>query len=375
MSNQPHSHRVSKQLNVGCNFASHIDILISAVKQAESEVFGSKLAEVYGSPRGVNPFGSVRPSRRESDSSFAEFVMNSEKLHNAGIKINLTLNSLFPHHKLSGRNSDIFDDLAARTMFKQFIQKASPYVDGWIIAHPYVIDLLHKLDLETSIAISTIMNVHSLGQMHTIKRRWPQVKKVCPALWKNRDFPWLTEANKIIPLELLANEFCSIGGQECEGLYRQACYLSQSMETKNWNPMDVCIKERQEHPEAWLMARFILPQWMASYKERTGVNHFKITGRTHSDAFIKRISREYIQEKATGNLLGLWGQLEATLGKGEQNTEHAKALGIANIPIEEIERMIYTITCCTSDECGVSCHYCKHLYDKITSTTKGNSNA
>lgn len=246
----------------------------------------------------------------------------------------------------------------------------SKYDVNWVVSHPGLIDLFHNSALRDTpnIIISTIMNVHTLGQMLWIKKKWPRVIRVCPALWKNRDFQWLEQANQVIPLELLANEFCSMGGQECEGLYRQACYNAQSLNIEKWCPLVECTHERKLHPEAWLMARFILPQWIPYYVEKTGVRYYKITGRTHPAAFIYDVGVKYIGGKASGNLLTLWGQLEATHADVDQAEEQNAALAQLNIAIEDIEGPLKEkiATCsATPDACGVSCRFCKDLFEEF----------
>ena len=347
-------------LDIGCDFSrEHVETIIALNKLDGAK---HKITSVYGSPGSANPFGSVRPLRREDNATPEDFLVEVRKLNNAGISINLALNSLLPAER---RNVDhnIFDSVFARNTLINFIDGLEDNIGTFIIAHPGVLDILRECyELPPNVIISTIMNVHRLSQLQYIKDRWPFVTKVCPALWKNRDFAWLSAANKIIPLELIVNEFCSIGGIECEGLYRQTCYMAQSLGIKNWNPMSVCIEERKKHPEAWLMARFILPQWLNIYKATTGVEHFKITGRTHPASFIKYVGTKYVMGHAEGNLLRLWGQLEATMNKAAQHAEQERKVRAHYIPIEMAEKLTNCIaTCSTGEGCGTSCPRCKQL--------------
>lgn len=354
-------------LNIGCDFSQeHVDAIGQLYIESEVNDWPSQIGGVYGSPRIGNPFGSVRRSFRETEASSNAFFERAILLHQDNIDVNLTFNSLFPHLKGTGLSANIFDNKKAMDALKYFVDSAHGYVDNWIISHPHVVDLFHSEFPDEEIIISTIMNVHSLPQLHWIKEKWPNVIRVSPALWRNREHKWLREANKIIPLELIVNEFCSIGGVSCEGLYRQACYVSQSLEIKDWNPMLArCIQGRKDNPEAWLMARFILPQWLYDYTSSTGVKHFKITGRTHSVEYINYIGEMYCKEKATGNLLELWGQLEATLHKEDWSEEQKKAVSTINIPIEKIEHLVNQFVSCEEDICGVSCNICKQFVNSI----------
>jgi collagenase-like PrtC family protease len=234
------------------------------------------------------------------------------------------------------------------------------------MATPFLIDLFHEDEYNAGVMISTIMNVHGLRQVQEIRDRWSKVRRICPSLWMNRDFSWLIKANKIIPLELLANEFCSIGGAECDGLYRQACYLSQNLDTQ-WNPMkSACIESRKNNQEAWLMARFILPQWVKMYEVETGVKRFKVTGRTHNAEYVKYIGGVYMAGAASGNLLQLWGQLEATLDKEHWKEQQDKAVDQTMLRMEDIEKLLPNFMNCNPNYCGVKCQFCRNaLYDIV----------
>ncbi len=357
-------------LSLGCDFSfEHLEAIIHLNRIEKQENLSSRVTNVYGSPGAVNPFGSVRPSARETSTSITDFCKVCNALHSMGIKVNLTLNSLTPRLKANGKDRMLFDDEQASSIFIEFIQSIERVVDNLIIAHPRIIDCFHEdprlSNCNFGIIVSTIMNVHTLPQLVWIKHNWPKVIMVCPALEKNRNFQWLIQAQHIIDLELLANEFCSIGGVTCEGLYRQSCYLSQSLELQDYNPMKTrCMASREGNMEAWLRANFILPQWMSRYQRRTDVSHFKVTGRTHKAKYIKQVGEMYIREKATGNLLGLWGQLQATLNKDNWKDEQDKAVKDLNIPIKSIENAYFSH--CDPDACGIQCSICKGIANDIS---------
>lgn len=357
------------QINLGCDFSPiHVETILELKRQEIVYDMPTTLYSVYGSPREGNPFGSVRPSSRESEVHTEQFKAGLVALREAGIKICLTFNSLFPHLKYTKIMQSVFDSKQAQHELDCFVESYKDLVDYWIIAHPYLMDKFHEYPERWGLKIiaSTIMNIHSLPQLIWVKENWPRVAKVCPALWRNREFNWLSAANKIIPLELLANEFCSIGGVECEGLYRQACYMSQSMEVIGWNPMVArCIKSREGNVGAWLRSRFILPQWLSAYERFTGVHDFKVTGRTHSASYILAIGLAYMRNDISCNLLSLWGQLEATLDKGNWEIRQREATGKVDIPISKVIPLIEEIGCCTCDICGHTCNRCVEAYNKL----------
>jgi len=366
-------------LNLGCNFSQeHVDAIVGLARKYDYNKTGIKINTVYGSPFHQNQFGSTRPLEREKPGGLFEAEHLNDlcdvykALSEENIGINITLNSLFPRlRKSNDITNNIFDSAMIRGAFTEYVENIYPFVNAIIVANPIMIDILHEYlgGGCPDIIISTIMNVHSLAQLKEIRERWPKVKAVCPALWRNRDINWLKKAQKIIPLELLANEFCSIGGVECDGLYRQICYLNQCMDVKEFNPMTQCIKSRDGKSQSWLMARFILPQWMTTYQERTGVSNFKITGRTHSTEYISWIGDIYLSGIYTGNLLNLWGHLQATLNNEHWEDEQKKATNVVNIPCDanEVSMLLNKILNgeCISDECGYSCFFCKKMWDSI----------
>ena len=333
-------------LTLGFNFTEeHFDVLMELLNTKHSYV---KIGGIYGSPGTINSGGSVREPYREATPNIEELELWLPVMRSRNLEVNLTLNRLtYPDRKMLLYEIDEMIGLA----------------DNFIVAHPGIIDLLNEERPDVKVIVSTIMNVHTLPQVQWIKDNWPNVSRICPAIEKNRDSYWLAKANNIIPLELLANEFCSMGGVTCEGLYRQACYMGQSLRLKSWCARDKCIIEREKHPEAWLMSYFILPQWLQQYKLQTGVEHFKITGRTHGPEYFKYIAETYLSGRATGNLLSLWGQLESTFENTEQAKEQAKAEGRLYIPIKDIEDMHYWV--CDPDICGISCKQCKHTMEQI----------
>lgn len=354
------------KLDLGFNFTQkHFDTLMRLLGQHKKP---SKIWSIYGSPGTLNPFGSVRETYRESTPELWEVESWLNQLKFNGVEINFTLNSLMPmHQEIDGNHKRGLDGVQENLL--NYITWWDKHVDNWIISHPGIIDLIHEKLPQINIIVSTIMNVHALPQLEWILYNWPQVVRVCPAIEKNRDFMWLRSANHIIPLELLANEFCSMGGVDCEGLYRQMCYMTQSMKLGGWCARDKCIEQRKENPFAWLQSRFILPQWMSRYKAETGIEHFKITGRTHGPEYLDYIASTYMNERAEGNLLSLWGQLEATVEGKDQSKEQQDAEKALNIPIGLLDDFL-DYDKCRADTCGRLCQKCRKIWEKYNETIK-----
>ncbi len=355
-------------LNMGCDFsAEHLGVITHLAAIYKEGKTAHKITDVYGSPGEANPFGSIRKYGRETMVESSVFADRLRYLREQfGIKINLAFNSVLPHKKHGWLSTNCFRNPDVSKAIVEYVHKWGALVDYWILASPLLVELFHKhreyLN-NPQISISTIMNVHSLPQVKWVAEHWPLVSKICPALWRNRDYSWLKRGNALVPFELLANEFCSIDGVECEGLYRQACYLSQAVEAAHWNPMETCcIASRERTPWSWLQARYILPQWINFYKDTTGVNRYKITGRTHKADYITKIGKAYVDGEFDGNLLELWGQLQAMLHKENWEQEQEKAEQQVYIPVSMIPHPQIHYPNCGVDDCGVYCHRCEQLY-------------
>lgn len=296
-------------INIGNNFAPELPAALGlANKIAEdSPTSVARITETYGSVPGIG-LGSVRSKSRLRVCDIETTIKTFQALRARKIEVNYTVNkSVLP------TLASLKEDLRSEA-YKTFVS----LVDGGLItratvAHPLIMEILSK-GTGVPIEISTVTEISSPRQLHLLKKRAPTVDKLCVNLQYNRNIGMLkqfVEAGKElgIRIELLANEFCIFRCPDRAFCYSlQSCQDHQEHEFDTY-PMGRCIKAR-ENPVEWLKARFVLPQWMKLYQERLGINCFKVTGRTHSTAYLTRMAYAYTQGKWAGNLLGLWAQLE-----------------------------------------------------------------
>jgi hypothetical protein len=167
----------------------------------------------------------------------------------------------------------------------------------------------------------------------------------------------------------MVNEFCMIGNAYCEGILRQSCYLvhcTGGNENKYFDnfPMGNCMKTRDRMGSSWLKARFVLPQDMKRY-QNIGINHFKITGRTHPTKYCLFLAEQYMNQRFDGNLLELWIHLQ-NIGKKE--VQYSDQMPF-DIPCKHLDLFMDkwfknpTFKC--DENCGTTCNYCDQLFDKI----------
>ena len=272
----------------------------------------ARIAEMYGSLKTKhNPVGSARPDSRIPEVSLEFFEEYIQKANANGIDINYTINSTCVGNliELGAREAQI-------AYFLQDLEKLG--VKRVTVAHPIIAKLVAKHS-DLAVEISTIMHVETMSQLDKFLWMCPTVDKICMNIYKNRDFNFLKEFKREadkqdIIVELMANEFCTIGGAPCLGLYRMSCYMvhshggNDSLEFDGYpiKGPDGCITSRIQSPASYLKARFILPQWYDLYKKETGIEHFKITGRTHTYDQIMPAVEAYTSGHFKGNLLDLW---------------------------------------------------------------------
>jgi hypothetical protein len=196
---------------------------------------------------------------------------------------------------------------------------------------------------------------------------------------QNRDFPFLRCLSSYcqdngIELVLMANEFCGNGVRlaEADGysasncIFRDHCYQLHSLDyDKNDKlesdyPMGYCVSSRND-ASVWLKMNFIRPEDMSVYND-IGIYHFKITGRTGSAAFIKKVANAYLRGGYSGNLLDLWKHLE-TIDADDDDSYSPRY----NIPNSTLNGFIDFWTkenavICANEICGVTCRYCDCYY-------------
>ena len=358
-------------LNVGFNW----DIDLAHQLVSANNLLGppnkTRIASVYGSVVS-NPFGTARPKSRLKNVSKEDQYECSKVLRAGGIELNYTLNI-----------SDLGDlrwfekGERAQIEFLGFLYNVLG-VKMLTIAHPLVLERVIKSKIPFEIEISTIMNVDTLGHFDLYKKTSSQIKRICLAIGRNRDISFLQKIGRLdksFPIcELLANEFCTVAGHNCAGVFRSSCYSCHSHNVGNdmFNnyPMGRCTKSRWNNPSSWLKARFILPQWMNIYQD-LGINHFKVSGRTHPSEYIIEMAKAYLTRYYGGNLLGLWAQLETIWDGFDKQEEIIKELPInLDCSTPKMNNFIRRWFAnpkfrCSEMLCGVECTKCESDYEEI----------
>ncbi len=239
-------------------------------------------------------------------------------------------------------------------------------VHEWTVTSSLLIHLLRELFPQDYIEVSTIAEVATLEQTY----RWAELGangvNVSTAI--NRDFDMLTKmGNGPLKMSILANEACLF---MCP--WRRECYNLSSHNSARTEeffhnfPFARCNEYRMKYPSEWLKARLVLPQWMETYREITGINNFKLAFRTAPKDVALPILLDYMKQEITGDLLALWPSI-AHLGDTDEPREK---LSIPTAGLEMMGFLKYFIESgrkCGREDCA-ACGYCEAVFNKIVNT-------
>jgi collagenase-like PrtC family protease len=354
-----------------------------------NQKYSNKITEVYGSIAEHHRL-AARPKFRLHDISEKQFARHVKELSKYGIEFNYTLNApyLGSSTEISNNQSNILD------IMDYLVDDCG--ITRFTVSSPLLAIILRnafggKIELELS-TIAALTQVSQLKSYHD----QAGFTRFCMNIEKHRCFNFLKNAQEVANREgfvinLIVNEFCSSSQTNYSSgcVLRQDCYNLHSVNTTKEDyakfggyPMNYCMAGRAIEPYSWLRSRFILPQWLKYYKD-IGITHFKVTGRTGSTGYIKKIVGYYMAEKFDGNLLELWKPLES-IYSGKKNSDADNTFIKTNLSCKKLDDNAFFEHWktwrtqkdilkagnslgefdCSYQDCGVTCNYCKEFYDK-----------
>ena len=373
MSWKPDFDYSNKNMNfykVGCNFDPKlIDVAVELNKKYKGK---SQIVEFFGSDAS-NEAVTARPGWRLPDIDKEFFANYVKKLKNNNIAFNYTMNSIQPYGskiEMLNHKKDIQD-------LVKWLENIG--VARITVANPMMLLFIREVS-DIEIEMSCISHIDTVTQLKYYHETFG-VNKFCNSILKNRNKEFLIKAQDYCDrngciLECMANEFCGVAGVDANGnhyathcVFRDSCYLchacnktkEDSMSYNNY-PMGYCMSARSSTPEAWLRMRWIRPEDQKIYREKTGVNYFKLSGRTGTTEYLEYIMNAYMSETYDGNLLGLWKPLSSIYdGKTE-----LKSKTDIDIPNKKLDGFINKWMDgngweCENHECGYSCRYCEQF--------------
>lgn len=352
----------------GYNF----DISIPAKLDEMNQKYSNRVEEVYGSIAEHHKY-AARPRYRLPEVSEKDFINHVKELEKYDINFNYTMNGPF-----IGSMDEVEKDLPEITRILHFLEDTG--IKRITVTSPLLTEIIKKTIPKMPLELSTIAHITTVTQLKAYKELLG-IDRICMNLEKNRDFKFLRVANKIaqeqgMTINLMVNEFCLSGGKDycTHCIYRSECYLMHSINVTKEDsmrfdtyPMNRCIMARKSDTYNWLRCRFVLPQWIKVYNDKTGINHFKITGRTGGTPYLLKVIEAYMKQEWNGNVLELWKQLQSIYdGKSNSDTDYIED----NIDASKLEYFIEhwsnneDFECC-KELCGSTCKYCEDFYNMI----------
>lgn len=357
---------------VGCNF----DIKLLDIIQELNEKYEGKgkVVELFGSDK-LHEELAARPGWRLPDITPMEFAKYIKKCNEMGIIFNYTMNSIQPY----GSKNEMLRNKESIQSFVKWLEEVG--VKRITIANPMLAMIIREVS-DIDLELSCIAHIDTVTQFKYYHETLG-INKFCNSVLKNRNRDFLVNAAKYcnengILFELLANEFCGVAGVDGEGNqyathcpYRDSCYLCHATNktkedsmTYNNYPMNFCMCARNSTPEAWLRMRWIRPEDLHYYNE-IGINYFKISGRTGSTEYLKKMIEGYLSGSWEDNLLSLWKPLE-TIYNGENELHHEHSVYIDNKKLDGfLDKWFKEGWECENHLCGTECKYCENFMKKI----------
>ena len=355
---------------VGCNFDPE---LINVVKELNEKYKNhGRIVELFGSDRDTEEV-TARPGWRLPKISKEYFADYVKKLNDIGVKFNFTMNSIIPYGskvEMVKHKKDIQD-------LVKWLESIGVY--RLTIANPEILIMVREVS-NIEVEMSCITHIDTVTQMKYYHETFG-VNKFCCSILKNRNKEFLIRAQDYCSrngciLEIMCQEMCGVAGIDNQGshyathcVFRDSCYIchacnrtkEESMLDNNY-PMSYCMSARSSTQEAWLRMRWIRPEDQKIYREKTGINYWKVSGRTGTLEYMKFVLEAYMSESYDGNLLGLWKPLSSIYdGKTE-----SKSKTDIDIPNKKLDGFINKWMDgngweCENHECGYSCRYCENF--------------
>ena len=174
-------------------------------------------------------------------------------------------------------------------------------VDGFVIAVPLLIELVHRAHPEVPISVSTFARIRTVTQAEYFLRLGARTIVLEEA---NRDFALLRALRRRgAEVEILVNQTCLQGCPYRGHHLNTSSLASQPGEScpAIEYPILQCGWEMARDPRRIVSGIFVRPEDLAVYEE-IGIDRFKVSGRNKSTAWLVRAARAYAGRSYAGNL-------------------------------------------------------------------------
>jgi collagenase-like PrtC family protease len=218
-------------------------------------------------------------------------------------------------------------------------------VDGFIVALPLLMELIHAAHPELPITVSTFARVRTVTQAEYYLGLGARTIVLEEA---NRDFALIRGlVRRNARVEILVNQTC------LQGCPFRAHHLNTSSIASQPGqpcpaleyPIAECGWEMLRDPGRLLSAIFVRPEDLEVYEE-AGVTRFKVSGRNRSTGWLLRAVRAYAQRSYRGNLLDILSfvQVKAPLQYLRSQAERAVSPSPELIALREAYSRLSEVT-------------------------------
>ncbi|MEM0129758.1 MAG: U32 family peptidase [Thermoplasmata archaeon] len=241
--------------------------------------------------------GGGRPPRILPAIDDERFRAHVRAVHGSGRRFNATLNS---------------NDLALqeyrpgfeRAFLAEVDHLLDLGVDGFVVALPLLIEILHRAHPEVPISVSSFARIRTVTQGEYFLRLGASILVLEEA---NRDFALLRGLlRRGATVEILVNQSCLQG---CP--FRGHHLSTSSIASQPGQPCPVleypiaeCGWAMVEDPRRLVSAIYVRPEDLAVYEEM-GISRFKVSGRNKPTPWLVRAARAYAARSYPGNLLDI----------------------------------------------------------------------
>ena len=310
---------------------------------------GNSIREIYLSgPQEFSGAGRIAP-----DMEFDGFVKIVDRIHQAGIRVNLLLNSIC-------EGSDWYTSGVLKSTM-EYLRRAHEEhgVEAVTIANPLYVREVRRRFPDIEICASVLGDIDCVSKAVIFRKAGADV--ITPDVNINRNLKLLQRIKEVTgaQIKLMVNEGCLF---QCAFRKFHFNYISHKSR-KPEMPSGIkaednvfslnCIQVSKSDPSQILKSGWIRPEDARKYSSVTG--YFKLVGRTSSHSMVLRTVNAYMQESWEGDLLELMAGNLYSVGMSH-------LLHLDNKSLDEFHFVDQVLSC--DKECS-TCKYCEELVKKL----------
>jgi collagenase-like PrtC family protease len=248
--------------------------------------------QLYGSIKKEFPTGRPIDYNVISEKYFKEYLMF---LKSVNIKINILINGKHKNYDNYVPYFQLIDDIAKPNMVT--------------ISDINLIKYLNE-KFQWDFEISAITGIENQKQFYRFNSglSFERIKGIVfhhntTRIGIDNEFIYFLVKNDIIP-RVLVTESCYKNCPFRKEHYNSFFNVNTSNKSKFVNHFQIfCVLKRLKNPELLIdLSGFLLPEQLNEYNRKTGINHFKITGRSKSQKWIINTTKAYLSGSSPENL-------------------------------------------------------------------------